>query len=90
MSDNDQIIEIVSKIGMYCPPTRDGIIGFIYGYEVATGTRYISSQLEKLLTKKYRFKANSLGWPGLVEKYSIKCGVDWCTGFKMACSEFKK
>lgn len=85
-----EFFQAAKRIGMYCPPNKDGIVGFVHGVELGAGGNLIVAHIERLLMRKYRFKRDALGWPGLIEKFSVKKQIPWGEGFVEVICEIEK
>ena len=87
MNSSPQTLQdIVNRLGMFCPMSRDGVVGFITGLETGMGSSLSNKIIDFLVTNK-GFEQSSDSWPGMVQVLSDRISISWLDGFKLIINE---
>ena len=78
-----------TRMGMYvCPSDRRNVVAFVHGYEYATGKKCrFTELLSDHIARRYRFKADALGWPHQIARLAERRRLEWMDVYLMVSSE---
>src|SRR5262245_15378322 len=81
--DVRNIIRFNTRMGMFiCPSDRAGVVAFLHGYEyAAAGECSFTVALSEHLAKRYRVKADALGWPEQIRRIAERRSLEWMEAY---------
>lgn len=86
--DQKHLIQFVLFTPMFIHPvTPECVVSFINGFELGKSSKDFSIKLIDHLVSKYETTYSNDGWPGQVERLSIKQSFSWIKTFKRVAAE---
>jgi hypothetical protein len=87
--DVRKLIRFNTRMGMFiCPSDRANVVAFVHGYQYAAAKKCrFTELLSDHLARRYRVKADALGWPHQLARLAERRGLEWMDVYLMVSSE---